>query len=291
MSAAPTILGAYGGQVETELHRLLDAADFPPPLGDAIAHSVFAGGKRLRPALLMACCAACGGRPEAALPAAAAVEMVHTYSLIHDDLPAMDDDDFRRGKPTCHKVYGQAIAILAGDALQNQAFAVLVGAYEPALASALVGELTAACGGAGMVGGQVMDIRATAEGATRQMLEDMHARKTGALIAAAARCGARIGGAEAAKIDALGEYGRHLGLAFQITDDILDATASSAQLGKTAGKDAAAGKLTFPALVGLEASRKAADAETAAALAALAALGPAAEPLAELARFVRDRTH
>ena len=285
----PAILSEYAEQVTAELRRRLAAERFPAPLSEAIAHSIFAGGKRLRPALAMACCAACGGKASDALPAAAAVEMVHTYSLIHDDLPSMDDDDFRRGKPTCHKVYGEAIAVLAGDALQNEAFAVLAKAYQPRIAVALIATLAEACGGAGMVGGQVLDITTDGREATLETLEDMHSRKTGAMIAAACRMGGLIADAEEPVVAALGEFGRRLGLAFQITDDILDETATTGELGKTAGKDAIAGKLTFPAVLGLEKSRTAAEEEIAGAIEAVARLGEAAAPLVELARFVLAR--
>ena len=196
---------------------------------------------------------------------------------------------FRRGKPTCHKIYGEAIAILAGDALQNEAFAVLAEAYRPRIAVALVATLAAACGGAGMVGGQVLDITTDGREATLETLEDMHSRKTGAMIAAACRMGGLIADAEEPVVAALGEFGRRLGLAFQITDDILDETATTGELGKTAGKDAIAGKLTFPAVLGLEESRTAAEKEIAAAVEAVARLGEAAAPLVELARFVLAR--
>lgn len=285
----PAILNEYAEQVTAELRRRLAADRFPAPLDEAIGHSIFAGGKRLRPALVIACCVACEGASEEALPAAAAVEMIHTYSLIHDDLPSMDDDDFRRSKPTCHKIYGEAIAILAGDALQNEAFAVLAEAYRPRIAVALIASLAEACGGTGMVGGQVLDITTNGREATLETLEDMHSRKTGAMIAAACRMGGLIADAEEPIVAALGEFGRRLGLAFQITDDILDKTATTGELGKTAGKDAIAGKLTFPAVLGLGKSRTAAENEIAAAIEAVAPLGEAAAPLVELAQFVLAR--
>jgi geranylgeranyl diphosphate synthase type II len=238
----------------------------PEPLRYAIAYSLLAPGKRLRPLLTLLMHEVAGGEGEAALAAACAVEMVHTYSLIHDDLPAMDDDDLRRGRPTCHKVYGEALAILAGDALLTGAFEILAGCYEPVLAAVLTLELAHAAGAVGMVGGQTMDLQA--EGrlptdqplpATPAVLEELHRRKTGALILAAVRLGYLTaqtwprGSYPTQRADAFAE---HLGLLFQITDDLLDVEGSEEKTGKRLGKDAHRGKLTYPRLLGVEMSRR-----------------------------------
>jgi geranylgeranyl diphosphate synthase type II len=225
------------------------------------------------------------------VPAGAAIELVHTFSLVHDDLPAMDDDELRRGRPTNHKVFGEALAILAGDAMTTLAFELLAAAYRPtpALGLALVQELAAAAGPAGMIGGQVMDIAAENQGLSVEQLRDIHRRKTGALIRCACRLGALVAGADDAALAALTRYGERLGLAFQIADDLLDITATPESAGKATGKDAAAGKNTYPALLGEEGARRAARDESAAAIAALEPLGHAATGLRELARLAVDR--
>jgi geranylgeranyl diphosphate synthase type II len=232
---------------------------------------------------------ASGGDEESVLGAACAVEMIHTYSLIHDDLPAMDDDDFRRGRPSCHKRFGEAVAILAGDALNTLAFAVLAStAPDPGRATALVVELCRAAGTEGMVGGQAADLAGEGVAPTLEAVRSIHERKTGALLAASLRLGALAVGAEAQTIARLTEYGRRMGLAFQIVDDVLDEAGEAAEMGKTVGKDRARGKLTYPAAIGLDASREEARRLLAEADAAVA--GSAAEELlTSLSAFVLSR--
>lgn len=283
--------------VEEYLERVIPSADTEPrSVHAAMRHSLFAGGKRLRPALVLSCAEAAGLRaPDRALPVAAAVEMIHTYSLIHDDLPCMDDDALRRGRPTCHVVYGEAIAILAGDALLTLAFAHLgEAALSGALPAAALGPIIAALGrGAGtpegMVAGQVADLEAEGRAVDAPALAFIHQRKTGALIEAACVCGALAAEPPEATVAAVGAYGRALGLAFQIVDDILDVTQPSATLGKTAGKDAAQGKATYPALHGLEAARAEARRQGALAVEALRPLGEGAAALRALVEFVLAR--
>jgi len=262
-------------------------------LFEATRYSALGGGKRVRPALCLLASEALGADPARALPAACALEMIHVYSLVHDDLPAMDDDDLRRGRPTCHKAYSEWLAILVGDGLQTRAFETLAEGYrdDPALGLDLVRLLAAAAGNLGMVGGQVRDMAAMGRDLDEAALEAVHREKTGALLRAAVLLGARVGGAQEgdAAFAALDRYARALGLAFQVADDILDCTASTAALGKTAGKDAEQGKLTYVALLGLDGARAKAKALEADALDALSELGPAAEPLRQLASYVVDR--
>ncbi len=278
-------------------------ADDPraPRLAEAMRYSVLAGGKRLRPALALAACHAAGGRTEDVLPFACALELVHTYSLIHDDLPAMDDDDLRRGRPTSHTVFGEAMAILAGDALHTLAFDLVLAHTPDATAGrdlALI--LARASGHEGMVGGQVDDLAAEGADVDIDRLEAIHRRKTGALLEASVRGGARAAGASGELLDGFGRYGKALGFAFQIADDVLDATSTAEVLGKTPGKDAQDGKLTYVALEGVDAARARCEHEVAAALDALAGLrgagvfesgdGLGAELLlASLAHFVAHR--
>ena len=260
-----------------------------PRLAEAMRYSVGAGGKRLRPALAMAACQAVGGSDEAALPFACALELIHTYSLIHDDLPAMDDDDLRRGRPTSHKVFGEALAILAGDALHTLAFDLLLRHTEDeVLAARLALELAEASGFDGMVGGQVEDLAAEGGTPESERLRHIHVGKTAALIRAAVRGGARAGGATDQQIEALGRYGLALGLAFQITDDILDETSTAEVLGKTPGKDRREGKMTYVALEGLAGAQQRADSERDVALAALDPI-PSPDLLTALAHFVTQR--
>jgi geranylgeranyl pyrophosphate synthase len=280
--------------VEAELERLLPAAEVAPEIiHEAMRWSVFAGGKRLRPALVVAAGEACGAQERQLLRTACAFEMVHTYSLIHDDLPAMDDDDLRRGRPTCHIKYGQANAILAGDALQTLAFQTIAEdeTLPAEIRARLVAELARASGTPfGMVAGQVYDL--AAEGRARvagDELERIHRHKTGALITAAVRCGAIIGGAAADELNALTNYAAALGLLFQITDDLLDVTATAEALGKTPGKDERARKVTYPALYGLEAARQRAREEHDQACAALACVSRDVSLLRGLARFTLER--
>jgi geranylgeranyl diphosphate synthase, type II len=280
--------------VEAALARHLDACTgAPATLREAMGYSLLAGGKRLRPMLALAACEAVGGRVEDALDAACAVELIHTYSLIHDDLPAMDDDDFRRGRPTSHKKFGEAIAILAGDALAAEAFRVAAtqrAGREAAVADVLF-ELARASGAAGMVGGQVIDIEATGKKITIEHLVELHHAKTGELLLVSVRAGARMGGATADQLERLTVYGRALGLAFQIVDDVLDITADLATLGKDPGSDREAGKTTFVDLLGVDGARARAKKVMDDGIAALAPLGDNAEALRALAQYTvqRDR--
>jgi geranylgeranyl diphosphate synthase type II len=255
-------------------------------------HLIFPGGKRLRPALAFAAAEGCGRDGDLALPVAAAVEMIHTYSLIHDDLPAMDDDDLRRGRPTSHKVFGEALAILAGDALLTQAFEVLASAeaIDPARRIEIVREIAAAGGANGLVGGQVADLEGEGRELALPDLEFIHTRKTGALILASVRAGALAAGGDAGQIAALTEYARRVGLGFQIVDDLLDVEGDPAATGKGTGRDSSHRKATFPAVFGVEASRRRAAEVLDEAIAAIAGLGPEAEPLRSLARFVGSRS-
>jgi len=285
-----------------ERARAVDAAlalylpsesDPPETLHKAMRYSVFAGGKRLRPVFVIAGAEAVGGRMDTVMETACAVEMIHTYSLIHDDLPAMDNDDFRRGVPTNHKVFGEAIAILAGDALLTLAFRLLAdnfaaGSDAHALRNVLI-EIADAAGSAGMVGGQVADIESEGKRVGAETVDYIHTHKTAALIRASIRAGAMLAGATPSQLVALGLAGGNLGLAFQIMDDILDVTATSEELGKTAGKDQAQQKATYPAVHGLEVSRIHARALVSEAHAALQSFGPRAEPLRALGTFIVER--
>jgi geranylgeranyl diphosphate synthase type II len=252
-------------------------------------YSLLAPAKRLRPLLVLMAAEACGGTVEGSLPAAAAVEMIHTYSLIHDDLPAMDDDDLRRGRPTCHKVFGEGLAILAGDALLTRAFGVLAEHVQPpALAATCCAALAEAAGAGALVGGQADDL-ADEKHLTLETLESIHARKTGAMFLVSLRLGGMTASATTEQMAALEGYGRPMGLAFQIMDDLLDVSGDEASVGKRVGKDVDRGKLTFPSLLGVEASRERAEALIAEACVSLASLGPAAEGLDALARYVLER--
>jgi geranylgeranyl diphosphate synthase type II len=300
--------------VEAALDRYLPAHPAcPAVLSDAMRYSLLGGGKRFRPVLTLAAAetvsahdrlqqvtSAPGENPAAlALPAACALEMIHTYSLIHDDLPAMDDDTLRRGRPTCHVVHGEGMAILAGDGLLTEAFALL--AREPADPEGryacrmrrTIGIVAAAAGAVGMVGGQAIDLHAEGTGSAMpyEALRDMHARKTGALIRAAATSGAVMAGGTDHAVEALDRYAAALGLAFQIVDDILDVEGDTVQLGKTAGKDAAAGKPTYPALFGLERSKQLAAEALDSALSSLRDVGVTGGRLEEIARWVVGRSH
>lgn len=291
MSLAEYIAGR-GRLVDRTLGALLPPATARPrTVHAAMRYSVFAGGKRLRPVLCLAAAEACGGTPSAALPAACAVECIHTYSLIHDDLPCMDDDDLRRGKPTNHKVFGEAVAVLAGDALLTLAFGILAGAAPNRRypVAAMVAELAAAAGSRQLVGGQVADLEAEGREVALGDVRFIHGAKTAALVAASLRLGAMSAAATPAKLAALTRFGRALGLAFQIIDDILDVTAPAAKLGKSAGKDLAAGKATYPAVLGLEGARREAKRWTRAAGRALVPLGARADRLRELAAHLLER--
>ncbi len=264
----------------------------PGRLREAIRYSLLAPGKRLRPCLVLLAAEACQGSREAALPAACAVEMIHTYSLIHDDLPAMDDDDLRRGRPTCHKVYGEGLAILAGDALLTLAFEVLARHVRPAaVAAACCGTLAQAAGATQLVGGQADDLGNQFVDAGIETLESIHARKTGAMFLAALKLGALVSQADVARQQALEAYGTRLGLAFQITDDLLDVRGDAQAVGKRVGKDEERGKLTFPGVLGVSESVQRAETLIHEACAALEPLGPHAGGLESLARYVLERNH
>jgi len=292
--AKPTLvdlLRPHAEQVEADLRRWLVEPNTPGALAEAMRYAALGGGKRLRPALTFLAAEAVGGRGGEPLRAAAvAVELVHTYSLVHDDLPAMDDDALRRGRPTVHVRFGEATAILVGDALLTRAFGVLAergGAPAPSLAA----ELASAAGPAGMIAGQVADMDLCALPAGAAGVRYIHRRKTAALLAAAVRMGGLCAGAAPAALRALGDYGVALGLAFQLVDDVLDATGDAAALGKATGKDAEAGKRTAVGQAGLAAARRRAAELTGRAVRRLQPLGDRAEPLASLARELSDRSH
>jgi len=295
-------LARQAATVEAFLDRHLPAEDsYPPSIHRAIRYSLFAGGKRLRPVLTLAASEAVGGRVDDALPAAAALEMIHTHSLIHDDLPAMDNDRLRRGKPTSHVVFGEAVAILAGDALLTHAFEMLAttrgenDSVEPAKLAKkdrrlrAIAVLAKAAGIDGMIGGQVIDLESEGRNVEPATLDLIHRKKTGALMGAAAHLGALLGGGSEEEIERLARYGRELGLAFQIVDDLLDVEGDPATLGKSAGKDRKAGKATYPGVHGLERARLRAQELAEKAIELVAPLGPKAEPLARLAERIVDR--
>jgi geranylgeranyl diphosphate synthase type II len=263
----------------------------PATIHKAMRYSLFAGGKRMRPALCLAAAAACGGREADALPLACAVECIHTYSLIHDDLPAMDNDDFRRGKPTNHKVFGEGIAVLAGDALLTQAFEIAAQAkgWPRYPHQTIVLEIAKAAGSLQLVAGQVADLEGEGKKLSVNELRYIHERKTSALLCCAVRLGGMSANCTAAQLKALTDFGYHVGLAFQVIDDILDVTQTSEQLGKTAGKDTRSQKATYPAIVGLEKSRKIAEQLTAKAFAALTVFKGRAVALEALAEFLLKR--
>lgn len=254
-------------------------------------YSLFIGGKRLRPILCLTAASAVGGNPELALPAACAIECVHTYSLIHDDLPCMDDDDLRRGQPTSHKVFGEAVAVLAGDALLTQAFEIIAQTIPTRQYGIgdFVRELAIAAGSRKMIAGQVADMEAEGKPTSRDTLRFIHRGKTAAMLAVSLRLGAMAVDASLAQVAALEDFGMKLGLAFQVQDDILDVTQPSETLGKSAGKDIAAGKATYPALLGLEGARKEAARLTQQAIAALCPLGSSATTLRTLADYLLTR--
>ena len=262
------LFGKLRSEIDAKLDEYMPPEGAPPePIHEAMRYSVFAGGKRLRPILALLAAEACSGSHEQALGAACAVEMIHTYSLIHDDLPAMDDDDLRRGKPTSHKVFGEAIAILAGDALLTMAFETIArGAPKKRVAAALVEELARAAGSSGMVGGQVMDLAGESAAPDAQFLQKTHLLKTAALIRASISLGAISCQASKKKVKALGAFGEKLSLAFQIIDDIMDEEASAEELGKAVNKDRQKGKMTYPGIFGIERSRNEAEDLTSEAL-------------------------
>jgi len=281
------------GMVDRALDGYLPAEDGDAAeVVDAMRYSLFAGGKRLRPILCMASAEAVRGSAQMVLPVACALEMIHTYSLIHDDLPAMDDDDYRRGKPTNHTVFGEGIAILAGDALLTEAFCLLSGDHpqiSPETALSVIHEIAAAAGFQGMVGGQVADLRAEGEEVDMEQVLYIHTHKTQALITVSIRAGALLAGAGADDLRALSAYGQKMGLAFQIADDILDIESSREVLGKDTGSDEGHGKATYPALVGLEESRKETQQLVEDALSEIGHFDGKADPLRLIARFVAER--
>lgn len=288
-------LSERAGIVEAALDRyLLPGSTRPSVVHEAMRYSVFGGGKRLRPVLVLAATELAGSSAERALPVACAVEMIHTYSLIHDDLPCMDDDDYRRGRLTSHKVYGEAQALLAGDALLTRAFELLAAAprtsgIKPEVALEIIAELARASGTLGMIGGQVEDLLAEGTEANREKLEFIHRHKTGALFRACLRAGGLVGGASPEEFDALERYATDFGLAFQIMDDVLDVIGDEAKLGKKIGSDEKNRKATYPSIFGLEASVGLAQQAVDRALAALELFGDRAGALRALARYVVDR--
>jgi geranylgeranyl diphosphate synthase, type II len=282
--------------VDEALDRFLPReTELPHNVHKAMRYSVFAGGKRVRPILLLAACQAVGGDIGHAIPAACAMEMIHTYSLIHDDLPAMDNDDFRRGNPTSHKVFGEAIAILAGDALLTEAFkltsdARFAAGCDPFALLAVIHEIATCAGSYGMVGGQVIDMESEgSKDIDLATVQYIHTHKTGALIKASVVVGAILGGASGEQLAAVTRYGEAAGLAFQIADDILDIEGTTEEIGKDAGSDQARGKATYPAVMGLAASREEAGSMMNEALSALEAFSADADPLREIARYIVQR--
>jgi geranylgeranyl diphosphate synthase type II len=286
-------LESGGKLIDAALERLIPSGDsYPQSIHRAMRHSVFAGGKRIRPILCMEAARAIAGKlPPGVEELGATLEMLHTYSLVHDDLPALDNDDLRRGKPTCHIVFGEASAILAGDALQTQAYEILSRLNCPAEARVRIIEEIARGTGTvgGMIGGQVVDLESEKIRPDAKVLEYIHRSKTGALITSSLVSGGFYAGGTDAQIESLRTFGRAIGLAFQIVDDILDVTQSSEQLGKTAGKDTASDKATYPSLFGLEVSQRKADALIAEAHASLASFGERAQTLNALADFLVQR--
>jgi farnesyl diphosphate synthase len=289
---ADSLFPAWASRVEAALDRALPQSTHSPRLDAAMRHAALGGGKRLRPMLAYAAGSAFGASDESLDAAATAVELIHAFSLVHDDLPAMDDDDLRRGRPTVHVAFDVATAILAGDALQALAFEVLASApLDAGIRIALVGELARASGACGMCAGQALDMAATGQALDLPHLEHLHSLKTGALIRAAVRMGALSARAPEASLKSLDQFADALGLAFQIRDDILDVESNSAQLGKTAGKDQAQGKSTYPGLLGIVDSRQKLEALAREMKAALEPLGPSADALRALADFAIARAN
>jgi len=297
---APEFLAAHADHVEKALADMLDAriSVVPEPLLEAMRYSLLAGGKRIRPALLLESYTACGGRhPAAAMSAALAIECIHTYSLIHDDLPCMDDDDLRRGSPTCHRKFGEATAVLAADALQALAFELIANADAATEADAglrcrLIHTLTIAAGCQGMVGGQVLDMQAesSSEGMDMLAVERIHLHKTGALLRWSCEAGAMLAAADTAMLDACSRYGKAVGLLFQIADDILDVTATSADLGKSAGKDAEQNKATYVSVLGLQRARELAENMQELAITACDPMGQKGSHLRSLVHYIQERS-
>jgi len=296
-SQAVAVLDASVARHRARIDRALGeytrfSGDCPARLAEAIRYSLLGPGKRLRPRMVLLAAEACGGRVNAALPAACAVEMVHAYSLIHDDLPAMDDDELRRGRPTCHKAFGEAQAILAGDALLALALEIVARDVHPAnTAARCCAELAHAAGPTALVGGQAADLAGCSEQDGVTQLEAIHCRKTGAMFRVSLRLGGLVAGADPRQLEALETYAARVGLAFQITDDLLDAAGDAEAVGKRVGKDRRQGRPSYPSLLGVEASRRRAERLVEEACQALGELGPAAGELEQLARAIpaRDR--
>ncbi len=285
-------LKMLAGEADAAMDGFLPGEDERPEvMHGAMRYCVFAGGKRLRPVLCMAAAEACGGEREDALSAACALELMHTYSLVHDDLPCMDDDDLRRGRPTCHKVYGEGMAVLCGDALLTEAFIVLAKSQgtERYPVGAMVAELAETGGSRKLIGGQVLDLEGEGGQLSLEELVRIHEAKTAALLTSSVRLGAMSANAEPGQLEALTKFGHALGLAFQVIDDILDVTQTTEALGKTAGKDQAVDKATYPAVIGLEASRIEAKRLTADALGALEIFGEKGKRLREIAEWMLGR--
>lgn len=275
-----------GDRTESALRAYFETiVCIPKTLRDAMEYSLFAGGKRLRPALALGAAELIRGDDTCALPAACAIEMIHTYSLMHDDLPCMDNDDLRRGKPTAHRVFGEAMAILAGDTLLTLAFDVAAQAND----IRIIREIALASGADGMAGGQVIDLESEEKQLTLAELRHLHERKTGALIRASVRCGAMLAGASDAHLLALTAYGEHIGLAFQIADDILDVVGEQAVIGKPVGSDIANNKSTYISVLGLEHARRLGKEAVDSAVASLESFGPEADVFRDLARFIIER--
>ena len=289
-----TYIASRQKTIDRALNRFLPKENTrPATIHKAMRYSLFAGGKRLRPILCLAAAEACGGRTDQALPLACAIECIHTYSLVHDDLPSMDNDDFRRGRPTCHKVFGDGIAVLAGDALLTIAFEIISRA-KPARRydmSILLREVAVAAGSEKLIAGQVADLEAEGKNAGRAELRYIHENKTAAILTTAVRLGAMSANASAKQLTAITDFGRSLGLAFQIIDDILDVTQTSEKLGKSAGKDVAAKKATYPAVIGLARSRAEAKRLTRKAHDALSIFGPKGDALHDLANYLLEREY
>ncbi len=286
-------MARMAGLINAGLAGLLAAeSEYPQSLHKAMHYSLFAGGKRVRPVLVLAACEAVGGSLEDALNTACAIECVHTYSLIHDDLPAIDNDDMRRGRPTCHKVYGEATAILAGDALLTVAFELIARSAlkDRGVLLDVTLELARAAGSTGMIGGQMVDIDSEGKDVTFPVLEYIHIHKTGELILASLRSGALIGGASEAELKALDSYGKAVGLAFQIADDILDVEGSSAEMGKPTGGDELKGKATYPSMLGLDQARARARELVNIAIDSLSGFDTRAEPLRAIAGYIVKRS-
>lgn len=296
----PPEIEAFRSQIDSHLDRYSSLEqpgpsqtfDCPARLREAIRYALLAPGKRIRPLLVLTSTHVCGGEIQRAMAAACAVEMIHAYSLIHDDLPAMDDDDVRRGRPSCHIQFDEATAILAGDALIPLAFQVIADETRPAaVANACCRALARAAGATRLVGGQADDLLNQFSKSSVEALEHIHRRKTGALLTVALEMGGLIAGASAKKLESLTNFGNHLGLAFQIVDDLLDLRGSQVKMGKRTGKDAGRGKQTYPAVLGIAQSEIRARENVEAAIAALSPFGDDAQPLISIARFVVDRTH